>query len=226
MKRSVVLCAEILSLMAFGYSKNDGGENYIHGKIGGNIIVFTNRTNIVDAKVQEYRDVLCTYPMVATVSAGIVYNKAVFEKAGVGVPRNTEEFYEAMQKIKDKTNAVSVFMNYPSGWTLNQWEGGLLSASGDQEYKRKIIHEDSPFASGDGHYELYKMMYEVVKRGLCEKDLPVVTLDDGKSYYKISVSLEFQQNPIYTFVTICPAMGYVKYNGPIYIDDIILYKKD
>lgn len=70
-----------------------------------------------------------------------------------------------------------------------------------------------------------------VKTGLKENnaflnDLPVVTLDDGKSYYKVSVSLEFQQNPTYTFVTICPTMGYVKYNGPIYIDDIILYKKD
>ena len=248
MKRSVVLCtAAALALMALGCSKNNGGENSIHGKIGGNIIVLTNRTDIVDTKLQEYKeafeekypgtsvefeaitdyegtvrtrmgtqeygDVLCrpniqsidfekyfeplgsledfdkvmnftrtsnaisykdvvyTYPMVATVSAGIVYNKAVFEKAGVGVPRNTEEFYEAMQKIKDKTNAVPVFMNYPSGWTLNQWEGGLLSASGDPEYKRKIIHEDSPFVPGDGHYELYKMMYEVVKRGLCEKDL-------------------------------------------------------
>lgn len=127
---------------------------------------FTRTSNAI-----SYKDVVYTYPMVATVSAGIVYNKAVFEKAGVGVPRNTQEFYEAMQKIKDKTNAVPVFMNYPSGWTLNQWEGGLLSASGDSEYKRKIIHEDSPFVPGDGHYELYKMMYEVVKRGLCEKDL-------------------------------------------------------
>lgn len=70
-----------------------------------------------------------------------------------------------------------------------------------------------------------------VKTGLKEhnaylKDVPVVTLDDGKEYYKVTTSLEFFQNPGYTFVTICPTLGYIKYDGPIYIDDVILYKKD
>lgn len=70
-----------------------------------------------------------------------------------------------------------------------------------------------------------------VKTGLKEnnaflKDVPVVKLDDGNEYYKVSVSLEFFQNPSYTFVTICPTLGFVKYNGAVYIDDVILYKKD
>ena len=70
-----------------------------------------------------------------------------------------------------------------------------------------------------------------VKTGLKEnnrylKDTPVVTLEDGKEYYKLETSLEFFQNPGYTFVTICPTLGYVKYDGAIYIDDVILYKKD
>ena len=34
-----------------------------------------------------------------------------------------------------------------------------------------MIHMDSPFSKGMPHYEMYKVMYEVVKRGLCEKDL-------------------------------------------------------
>lgn len=70
-----------------------------------------------------------------------------------------------------------------------------------------------------------------IKTGLKEnnaflKDIPVVALDDGKSYYKVSVSLEFQQNPTYTFVTVCPTLGYVKYDGQVYIDDVIFYRKD
>lgn len=57
MKRSVVLCAvAALALVASGCSKNNGGENSIHGKIGGNIIVLTNRTDIVDTKLQEYKE--------------------------------------------------------------------------------------------------------------------------------------------------------------------------
>lgn len=70
-----------------------------------------------------------------------------------------------------------------------------------------------------------------VKTGLKEhnaylKDLPVVTLDDGREYCKITNSIEFFNNPSYIFVTICPTLGYVKYDGAIYIDDVILYKKD
>lgn len=70
-----------------------------------------------------------------------------------------------------------------------------------------------------------------VKTGLKENnayltDVPVVTLDDGKEYYKVTTELEFFQNPSYTFVTICPTLGYVKYDGSIYIDDVILYRKD
>ena len=34
-----------------------------------------------------------------------------------------------------------------------------------------MIHMDAPFSVGSPHYEMYKVMYEVVKRGLCEKDI-------------------------------------------------------
>lgn len=128
-----------------------------------------NFTNTADPI--SYKDVVYSYPLVAVVGAGIVYNKKVFAKAGITVPRTTDEFYAAMSAIKEKTDAVPVFMNYPAGWTLNQWEGGLMSVCGDPEYKNKLIHNPSPFVPGDAHYELYKVMYEIVKRGLCERDI-------------------------------------------------------
>jgi mannan endo-1,4-beta-mannosidase len=70
-----------------------------------------------------------------------------------------------------------------------------------------------------------------VKTGIgtqnCElSNLEVVTLEDGKAYYKQICSFEFFNNPDYTLITICPTMGYVAYDGPIYLDEINLYKKD
>ncbi|MGN0738507.1 ABC transporter substrate-binding protein [Treponema porcinum] len=250
MKKNVcaaVLAAALLAAFTGCSKKNGADENSIHGKIGGKIIVLTNRTDIVDTKLQEYKkafekkypgttvefeaitdyegtvrtrmatpeygDVLCqpsiksidfpsffeplgtvedfskkfdftntaepisyngivySYPLAGVIGGGIVYNKSVFKKAGVKVPRSTEEFYKALEAIKAKTDAVPIFMNYPSGWTLNQWEEGLMSVSGDVDYKNNIIHIDRPFVPGDAHYELYKVMYEVVKRGLCERDI-------------------------------------------------------
>ena len=58
------------------------------------------------------------------------------------------------------------------------------------------------------------------------KDLETVKLDDGKEYYKQVVTLEFFQNPAFTGVTLCPTLGFVKYSGSVYIDDLIIYKKD
>lgn len=105
-------------------------------------------------------------------AGGLVYNKEVFRKAGITTfPKSSKEFYEVLQKIKDNTNAIPLFLNYPSRWTLTQWEGAKMSYSGDPEYTNKIIHEDRPFVKGNPHYEMYKVMYEVVKRGFVERDI-------------------------------------------------------
>lgn len=247
MKRILFPLAAALALACAGCAKKESADNSLNGKIGGSIIVLTNRTDLFDTKLQEYKeqfeakypgtsvefegitdyngtvrtrmatqeygDVLCKpdiqsvsyadyfeplgaiedfekefnftsgsspifyngtvycYPANAVVGSGILYNKKVFEQAGASVPETTDEFYEALELIKEKTDAVPLQINYPAGWTLNQWEGTVSSFSGDPQYKNTIIHEDAPFVPGDPHYETYKVMYEAVKRGLCEKDM-------------------------------------------------------
>jgi len=113
-------------------------------------------------------------------TGGLLYNKEVFQKAGItSFPKTSEEFYAVLAKIKSNTTAVPFFMNYPSKWTLTQWEGGRLAYSGDPDWANKMIHMDAPFSPGMPHYELYKVMYEVVKRGYCERD--ILTSDWEKS---------------------------------------------
>jgi mannan endo-1,4-beta-mannosidase len=58
------------------------------------------------------------------------------------------------------------------------------------------------------------------------KDLEVVTLEDGKEYYKQTVVNEFFQNPAFIGVCVCPTLGYVQYSGPVYIDDLTIYRKE
>lgn len=128
--------------------------------------------DFIDQNAQiSYGDTVYALPINANVG-GLVYNKRVFEKAGITkFPRTSDEFYAALEKIKKNTNAVPIFINYPSKWTLVQWEGGRNAYSGDPDWSNKMIHMDDPFSPGRPHYELYKVLYEVVKRGLCEKDL-------------------------------------------------------
>ncbi len=134
---------------------------------------FAKKYDFVDTSTTiAFGGIVYGYPVNANVGGGFVYNKKVFADAGIKkMPKTTEEFYKDLELIKTKTTAVPIFMNYPAQWTLTQWEGGRLTFAGDAEYLNKMIHDDAPFSPGTPHYELYKIMYEVVKRGLSEKDM-------------------------------------------------------
>ena len=115
---------------------------------------------------------------------GIVYNKAVFEKAGITeIPKTPEEFLDALQKIKDNTDAIPMYSNFAAGWTMGAWDayiGG--SATGDPDFMNRILpHASNPFSDrGDmtGPYAVYYVLYEATARGLIEDD-PTTTDWEG-----------------------------------------------
>ncbi|WP_025026095.1 ABC transporter substrate-binding protein [Caldalkalibacillus mannanilyticus] len=123
------------------------------------------------ADEREYQGTVYGLPIVVNAS-GIVYNKTVFEQAGItSIPSTPDEFLAAMKKIKENTEAIPYYTNYVAGWTLNQWEDHRLSVAGDPSYvNRKMIDMDDPFALGKPHYIVYKLLYDLVKEGLVERD--------------------------------------------------------
>lgn len=109
-------------------------------------------------------------------ASGIVYNKAVFEAAGITeLPTSPGAFLEALQKIKDNTEAVPLYTNFAAGWTMGAWDayiGGC--ATGDAAYmNQKLVHTKDPFQNygDDTHpYAVYKILYDAVAAGLTEDD--------------------------------------------------------
>lgn len=107
---------------------------------------------------------------------GIVYNKKVFEEAGItALPKTPDEFMTDLQMIKDNTDAIPLYTNYAAGWTMGAWDayiGG--SATGDSTYlNQKLAHTKDPFSDpGDGThaYNVYKILYDAVAGGLTEDD--------------------------------------------------------
>lgn len=115
---------------------------------------------------------------------GIVYNKKVFEEAGVTeMPKTPTEFLEALQKIKDNTDAIPLYTNFAAGWTMGAWDayiGGC--ATGDPDFMNYgIVHGENPFADNGeetGPFAVYNILYQAVAQGLIEDD-PTTTDWEG-----------------------------------------------
>lgn len=135
----------------------------------------------LDELSQKYRNVSerafdgQVYGIPSMINAtGVLYNKKVFENAGVTeIPKTPDDFLAAMQKIKDKGEAIPYYTNYKDQWPLTQWEGCRL-AYGNPNYLNELAKSDDPFAPGKVHYDVYKVLYDLVKQGLVEED-PMTT---------------------------------------------------
>ncbi|MGN0405818.1 MAG: ABC transporter substrate-binding protein [Bariatricus sp.] len=121
------------------------------------------------------------------VGRGIVYNKKVFEEAGITeTPKTPEEFIDALKAIKEKTDAVPLYTNYAAGWTMGAWDDyTAVTATGDAKFRnQEFAHAKDPFAdpgNGAGAYNVYKILYDAVAEGLTEDDFATTDWEGSKS---------------------------------------------
>lgn len=115
---------------------------------------------------------------------GIVYNKKVFEEAGIqSLPKTPDEFLEDLKKIKDNTKAIPLYTNFAADWTMGAWDAYIDGgATGDADFKNTgLTKGKNPFSDrgdGTGPYAVYNTLYEAVSRGLTEED-PTTTDWEG-----------------------------------------------
>ena len=132
---------------------------------------------------QRYGDDVYGIPSMANVQ-GIVYNKKVFEEAGIKeLPKTPDEFIAALKIIKEKTDAIPLYTNFAADWTMNAWDAYISgSANGDPDYMNVgLLKGKNPFSDrgdGTGPYAVYNLLYEAVKQGLTEDD-PTTTDWEG-----------------------------------------------
>lgn len=130
-----------------------------------------------------YENEVYGIPSMANVQ-GIVYNKAVFEEAGVTeLPKTPDEFIEALQKIKNNTDAIPLYTNFSAGWTMTAWDAYIDGgATGDPDYVNEgLCRGSNPFSDrgdGTGPYAVYSTLYRAVSEGLTEED-PTTTDWEG-----------------------------------------------
>ena len=143
-------------------------------------------SNIYDGKMLNnyaYGDNVYGLPSMINI-CGVVYNKAVFAKAGITeTPMSPDEFIEDLQKIKDNTDAIPLYTNFAAGWTMTAWDSYIDGcATGDPDFmNEKIVKGKDPFSDrgdGTGPYAVYNTLYQAVSKGLVEED-PTTTDWEG-----------------------------------------------
>ena len=118
-----------------------------------------------------------TYGLPITVNAnGIVYNKKVWTAAGITtLPKTPDEFLTDLQTIKTADAGKNGFIapyytNYKDGWPTTQWQSNRGEISANANYDNSLYKTDAPWTTGNDEYTIYKLLYDVVNKGLVERD--------------------------------------------------------
>ncbi len=102
---------------------------------------------------------------------GIVYNKEVFDKAGIStLPTSMDEFLKAMALIDEHTEAIPFFAGYKDPWVLGSWElFPYIEMTGSAAYKyNEFLSDINPFREGTVHNQTLRLLYDLVEGGYTE----------------------------------------------------------
>ncbi|MFF9624812.1 ABC transporter substrate-binding protein [Streptomyces griseosporeus] len=136
--------------------------------------LFTDRTN-VDNRV---------YGIASFGTAnGLVYNKALWKKAGItDWPTAPQEFLADLKAIKDRTGATPYYTNFKDGWPLSdQWTNGVGSVSCDSQASDKLAEMDTPWSKGSDLQVIDSLLYDIVHAKLSEKDPATTNWEQSKT---------------------------------------------
>ncbi len=113
---------------------------------------------------------------------GFVYNKAVWQQAGItGWPKTPAEFLTALTAIKATTGAVPYYTNYKDGWPLTNWGNALGSPSCDPAANDKLADTKEPWTSGQDLKVVDTLLHDIVHSGLSEADPNTTNWESSKN---------------------------------------------
>jgi len=102
---------------------------------------------------------------------GIVYNKKVWEKAGITtLPQSEDEWLADLKLIKSKTDAIPLYTNYKDGWPLSQGMGSLGAITNDPDAAIHMAENPRPWTEGTDIYAIDSLLFDSVNQKLTEPD--------------------------------------------------------
>ncbi len=113
---------------------------------------------------------------------GFVYNKKIWQKAGVTKdPTTPDELIADLQAIKAKTGAIPYYTNYHDGWPVQGWSGALGSATCNPNANADLATDKAPWSQGKDLGTIYSLLFNTVKNKLIEPDPTTTNWENSKS---------------------------------------------
>lgn len=113
---------------------------------------------------------------------GFIYNKAVFEEAGItSLPTTFDEFLNVLKTIKENTDAIPLYTNYNN--TAHYWFHGADAAVGDPAYAGVTrVNTANPVAEGTAEREFLNLLWNAVANGYTEEDYSTCDWEASKNW--------------------------------------------
>ncbi|MFF9313841.1 ABC transporter substrate-binding protein [Streptomyces sp. NPDC014748] len=113
---------------------------------------------------------------------GIVYNKALWKKAGITKwPTSPQEFLADLKTVKDRTGAT-YYTNFKDGWPLvSPFTNSVGSVSCDTKASDNLANMDAPWGNGTDLNVIDGLLYNIVHDKLSEKDPSTTNWENSKT---------------------------------------------
>ncbi|WP_030461663.1 ABC transporter substrate-binding protein [Kitasatospora sp. NRRL B-11411] len=116
------------------------------------------------------------------IASGLVYNKAVWAKAGITEwPTTPDRFIEDLKAIRERTQAVPYYTNYHDGWPLRQWSDAIGVPTCDNTARDKLAQTAAPWTPGKDLYEIDSLLYRAVHEKLTESEPQTTDWETSKT---------------------------------------------
>ncbi|NGO79533.1 extracellular solute-binding protein [Streptomyces sp. YC504] len=114
---------------------------------------------------------------------GLVYNKKVWEQAGItDWPTTPDEFLADLGAVKEKTGATPYYTNFKDGWPLSSpWTNSVGSVSCDTKASDALAAADKPWADGSDLNVVDTLLHDIVHDKLSEKDPTTTNWETSKT---------------------------------------------
>lgn len=131
----------------------------------GTVGELSNYTDITNKCIGEGDNALVYGVPTGCNADGIVYNKKIWDAAGITEsPASPSEFVADLKKIKETTDSTPILCCYTDKeqWVLAKYILLAPGSSGDPYYKTKLlVNGGDLFVEGEPYYEMAHMLFEV-----------------------------------------------------------------